>query len=228
MKLQRHATVGCIGLLFIALVLIVYGTANIPDPRFKRQLRDLLPKATSDWTIKEKPIADSEELKQAVGELLNFDDGVFVDYLSNSGERVSVYIAYWTPGKMSHRLVATHTPDVCWVGAGWQKLNSARLPEQTTADGTKIPAGESRIFIANGSYEHVWFWHIVGSESKSYGTGSAPPWHAALTDLFRKGLNQREEQFFIRISSPKPLEQTTLDSYLTTIFESIPLENLAK
>src|SRR5690606_27133761 len=40
------------------------------------------------------------------------------DYISGP-LRLSVYVAYWEPAKMSSRLVAGQTPDVCWVGAGW-------------------------------------------------------------------------------------------------------------
>jgi hypothetical protein len=135
---------------------------------------------------------------------------------------------------MSHRLVAAHTPDVCWVGSGWEKRVAQRLelfpmpaPAQSTnpssnADILMIPPGEARAFTLNGTTEHVWFWHLVGQESKSYGTGAQPPWHAAITDLFRKGFNQREEQFFIRISSPKPLEAQMDSGPLPRLLSRIP------
>jgi hypothetical protein len=182
-------------LLVGAIGLVTYGSMRVPEPTFHGAVHALLPPPPPGWSIKEKPIATSPEMQEAVGELLNFDDGVFVDYLGPSKERVSVYIAYWSPGRMSHRLVATHTPDVCWVGGGWEK----RASGDTSGAAPKLPTGEARLFVARGNPEHVWFWHLVGTESKRYGTGHVPPWHAALTEVFRKGLNQREEQFFIRI-----------------------------
>jgi hypothetical protein len=41
----------------------------------------------------------------------------------------------------------------------------------------------------------------------SYGTGGVPPWYGFLADLFAKGFRLREEQFFVRISSNRPLTE---------------------
>ncbi|MBC8009323.1 MAG: exosortase-associated EpsI family protein [Burkholderiales bacterium] len=235
MKSSRLLLVAASALLLTAVGLVVYGSTQIPAPRFTGQLSELLPPAPAGWTKKEKPIADSPEMQEAVGEILNFDDGVFVDYTSTAGERLSVYIAYWTPGKMSHRLVAVHTPDVCWVGGGWKKTESSRLesftlpqvssassPQVSPSPFLQIPPGEDRVFTAQGTPEYVWFWHIVGNESKSYGTGGAPPWYSALTDLFAKGVNQREEQFFIRVSSNTALQPFMSGPTLPAILTSLP------
>lgn len=209
-----------------AIGLVIYGETQVPEPRFTSTLREILPPAPAGWTKTEKPIADTPEMQRAVGELLNFDDGIFVDYTNAAGDRLSVYIAYWTPGRMSHRLVAGHTPDVCWVGGGWQRTAMSRTDtlEVARANGSAVvvPAGESRTFVANGNPEHVWFWHLVGEESKSYGTGGTAPWHAAVSDILRKGLNQREEQFFIRLSSSKPVVQFVGEAVLEDVLARIP------
>ena len=108
-----------LALLGIAVGLVVYGSTRPLSPTFHGRLADLLPPAPPGWTRKEQPIADSPEMRQKVDELLSYDDGIF--YVYTSGPlRLSVYVAYWQPGKMSARLVAGHTPDVCWVGAGWK------------------------------------------------------------------------------------------------------------
>jgi len=208
-------------LLLAALALVVAGTFRIPDPRFQGSLHDLLPPPPPGWTLKEKPIADTPEMQEAVGEVLNFSDGIFVDYLGPTNERLSVYIAYWVPGKMSHRLVASHTPDVCWVGGGWKKTLSQALPPQEIG-GVHVPSGEDRIFTAQGQPEYVWFWHIVGDESRSYGTGHTPPWYAAIFDMLARGLNQRDEQFFIRISSNSPLDSMLEFGPLPKVIQKIP------
>lgn len=207
-------------LLVTAIALIVYGTTQVPAPRFTGTLKELLPPPPPGWTMTEKKIADTPEMQKAVGEILNFDDGVFVDYTDSTGERLSVYIAYWTPGKMSHRLVAAHTPDVCWVGGGWKKLAEGKI-----RDAAPAPTGESRTFTIKDVTEYAWFWHIVGNESKSYGTGTAPPWYAAIKDIWRKGINQREEQFFIRLSSNKPLDRLRNGAALPAVLNSIPWPN---
>lgn len=231
-NLQKTILAGTFGLLIAAIILVVYGSTQLPEPRFTGRLHDLLPAAPSGWTMKEKPIADSEELKQAVGELLNYDDGVFVDYTNTSGDRLSVYIAYWTPGKMSHRLVAGHTPDICWEAAGWIKTKAGPTPELSIRSAsshslelptsTQIPPGEDRIFTAQATTEYVWFWHIVGDHIKSYGTGYTPKWYAPLTDLLEQGLNQREEQFFIRLSSKTPLLKLDSGPLLPEVLARLP------
>lgn len=208
-------------LLLSAIGLVAYGSLQVPSPKFHGNLRGLLPPPPPGWTVKDKPIADSPEMKEAVAELLNFDDGVFVDYTQGT-TRLSVYIAYWQPGRMSHRLVAGHTPDVCWVNGGWKKLSAERVPPQKTADARAIPTGERRIFSANGTEEHVWFWHMVGDVSKSYQTADRPPWYAALADLWEKGLNQRDEQFFIRLSSNQKIEDLNDSPILKNVLASLP------
>jgi hypothetical protein len=227
--MRRWTIFSSLGLLVVAVGLVIYGTTHIPEARFTSRLNDLLPPAPSGWSMKEKPIADSEELKQAVGEILNFDDGVFVDYTNASGERLSVYIAYWTPGKMSHRLIAVHTPDVCWVQAGWVKKTGGPTPDfkaplvnVKTNTEFQLPRGENRVFSANGVTEYVWFWHIVGSESKTYGNEGTPPWHSAINDLFSKGLHQREEQLFLRISSNKPIDSFMSGEILPALLAAFP------
>ena len=206
-------------LLIAAAGLIVYGSTRIPEPTFHGKLADLLPEPPPGWTMVKKAIADTPEMKAAVDELLNYDDGVFVDY-TNGTDRLSVYIAYWTPGRMSQRLVASHTPDVCWVGNGWQNEKSS-VVDGLRAAGRVVAPAESRRFSINGTTEYVWFWHTVGGETKSYSTGSVPPWYAPLTDMLRKGLNQREEQFFIRVSSRAPLNSEGLNVITQSVLEGV-------
>jgi hypothetical protein len=207
--------------LLVAIGLVIYGSSRVPEPTFSGKLVDLLPPPPTGWTLTKKEIADTPEMKEAVGELLNYDDGVFVDY-TNGSERLSVYIAYWKPGKMSHRLVAGHTPDVCWVGNGWKKESSETVTGLTAGNGAEIVPAEGRLFTVNGQAEYVWFWHLVGQEAKSYASDYAPPWYAPLKDLFEKGLQQRQEQFFIRLSSGDPMTSTGLQPVLPSLLGRLP------
>ncbi len=156
------------------------------------------------WSAKETPIADTEEMKKAVGELLNYDAGNVVVY-SKGDLQISIYAAYWKAGKMSPRLVATHTPDVCWVGSGWI-CRVAGPVDLGIADGRKLPT-KHRIFATPaGDVQHVVFCHLVGGNPLDYGRFGDPPWYAALSDLRSVGLQLRQEQLFFRISSNRPLE----------------------
>lgn len=102
---------------------------------------------------------------------------------------------------MSHRLVAGHTPDVCWVGNGWkieEARSGVRLPD---GRGGEVQPGEERTMTHGKQTEYVVFWHLLDRLAKSYGTRGMPPWYAFFTDLFARQLNQQPEQFFIRASS---------------------------
>lgn len=196
-----------IGILLAGIVLFLVGLTPPPPRTFHGSVKDLLPKIEDmpGWKVEYLPIADTPEMQAKVDQELNYDDAVFAVY-TRGAERVSVYIAYWTPGKMPHRLVATHTPDVCWVLGGW-KTEAAESGMQLAAGGgwMLVPC-ESREMTLNGNREHVLFWHIANGESVSYGTQGVAPWHAFITDLFSRNLDQRPEQFFVRISSPRSLE----------------------
>ncbi len=207
-------------LLLSAIGLVVYGGRQIAPPRFAGGLEALLPAASAGWVSVPRDIAETEEMRQAVGEILNYTEGVLRDYVRD-GRRISVYIAYWSPGRMNYREVASHTPDVCWPAAGWHKTAAATLSPFTLGE-AMIPGGEGRVFRNAAGTEHVWFWHVVGERVHSYGTGYKPAWHAMFTDIFRWGLNQREEQFFIRISSNEPLEQQLAEPVLQQMLAKLP------
>lgn len=244
-KSRRLLLVGLLLVLVGAIVLVIYGETRPLKRTFYGKVIDLVPKQEElppGWTVEYKPIADTPEMKKAVAELLNYDDAVYAVY-SNGTRHLAVYIAYWTPGKMSHRLVAGHTPDVCWVNAGWKVLEAESGVSLATSDepggrskaqGSELKATsstfnardiepviagligaqglrttansfsslptEARTMELNGQTEHVLFWHVVGGEPVSYQTRRQPPWYAFFVDVLRRGLDQRQEQFFVRIS----------------------------
>jgi hypothetical protein len=173
------------------------------------RLDEILPTQLTGGSARDEPIAATEEMKTAVAELLNYDAGVFRIYQQSWG-RISVYAAWWKAGKMSPRLVASHTPDVCWPGNGWARdlraeSKLADLSEEIRLSG--FLAGECRVFTAKGGPEFVVFWHKVGEEIQAYGTGYAPPWWAMFAEMRKHGLNLRQEQLFVRVSSDKPLQE---------------------
>lgn len=207
-------------LLIGAVALIIYGSTRSLEQTFHGKLADLLPDPPQGWTRTLRPIADTPEMQKAVGEILHYDDGVFADY-TYGRERVSVYIAYWTPGKMQHRQIASHTPDVCWTLAGWN----------CTERGVARPGisghffAEARTFTAKGTTEYVWYWHMVNGKPVSYSTDKLPPWYAFITDVVTLGFHQREEQFFLRLSATSPLESAVLSPTVTALLHALPLPN---
>jgi hypothetical protein len=206
----RKLTVAC-GFLLLAAVLLasVGGFVGGASARraFTGSLRDLLPTAaeTAGWSVESRPVAETAEMKRAVSEQLNYDDAVY--YIYTRGElKISVYIAYWTPGKMPARLISTHTPDICWVMVGWKRLAAVSGRILALPTGAKSVPAEKREMQINGKSEWVLFWHLFAGTGKSYGTAHLPSWYAALRDVWLWGLNQRAEQFFVRISANAPVD----------------------
>jgi hypothetical protein len=202
MKTSRFSLLIGLLILFQGLgVVSYYSLRSSPPPNFTLRLLDLLPASAElpDWHRVAEEIAASPEMKRAVAELLNYDDAVFFNY-SKGQERVSIYIAHWKPGTMSQRLVSGHTPDVCWVGNGWEIRRRESRISLDFVSGPAAQAAEWREMALLDNTEFVLFWHLVGGESRDLSSPVAP-WHAFLTEMFSGGMRQREEQFFIRISS---------------------------
>jgi hypothetical protein len=66
---------------------------------------------------------------------------------------------------------------------------------------------EHRVFQLDELTEHVVYSHIVGGRVLHYGGRGTPPWYTFLQDIVARGFRQREEQFFLRISSNRPLAE---------------------
>ena len=198
----KFVNLGIGGVVLCAVVgLQVYAAwTPLPQPTLSGSLAEHLPGEISGWTVKALPLGETEAVRNQAARSLNFDDFVYHEY-SRGPVRFTVYIAYWKPGKMPVRLVNAHSPDRCWTRVGWRcrAMKFEVAPE--TKRGDLIP-GQWRIFAKEDLLQYVFFWHIVGKKAFSYGRfGNRPPWSVALIDLYRNGLNQRREQFFVRLSS---------------------------
>jgi hypothetical protein len=122
---------------------------------------------------------------------------------------------------MPYRLIASHTPDVCWIASGWKctardfayELGAISLelgansPQLIAPSSIQLKPAQAGTYEIAGNVQHVLFWHLHRGELVAYNTGKQPPWYAGLTDLLRGGFNQRGEQFFIRIASNVPMPE---------------------
>lgn len=192
------------------------------EPIFKGELRDLVPRQSDlpGWQLSFMPIADTPEMQKQVSEILNYDEAIYAIY--RLGEfRVSVYLAYWKPGKVSVRAVARHTPDVCWTLAGWSCTHREGIAALPIGNLTAHDV-EHRIFSLNGQFEHVVFWHLVENDVISYHTGWRPPWYAAVSEFCRWGNRFQQEQFFLRISSNRPLGELQKSEVMQRIVRNFP------
>jgi hypothetical protein len=194
--------------LFLAAALLVAAIVMIllpPNLQIyyapKTSLSEWLPAAAGGWTYEDKPIAETPEMKESVSELLNFSDGVLRVY-QKGNRQLAVYIAYWQPGLMDPRLVAVHSPDVCWVGAGWKSVGGALRADALNRAGKGLRAGELRTFEAGGQHQNVLFWHFVGGKPSGYmGRSASAKSFWSWDTILRNPRAPRFEQWFVRIST---------------------------
>jgi len=224
-----------VALLLIASVVFVFTVGfQLWDSLFHpvvitktEPLTALIPEKTQGWVSEELPLGQTEQVRAAALNRLNFNDYFSRIYRKGTG-RVTVYIAYWEPLQMPVRQVGSHTPDVCWVLNGWEceKIeNDVRLPFGNTL----LKSAERREFVYKGTREYVLFWHLINgkvykAENK---IGMWDRWNM-ITDQIRFGLNQKPEQYFVRISSNQPLQRVWDDpgfqELLRAIAEAVNLD----
>lgn len=160
----------------------------------------------SGWKSQDLPLGPTESIEDAALKRLNFSDHVYRAY-TRGNDRVSVYIAYWKPLQMPVRQVGSHTPDVCWVQNGWECTELER-DVFLTLGSTPLKSTEKRAYSINGNEEYVLYWHLINGQvyKANNQLGMWDRWNM-LYDHFRFGLNQKPEQYFIRISSATPFDQ---------------------
>lgn len=198
-------------LIFLALALLaVFGLrayfAFVPPPEASlgQSLADILPNKMPGWEITDHDMAKSPEASARVSNFLNFDDAIFRSY-RRGDTLIGVYVAYWKPGKASYRWAGSHTPDTCWIINGWTRCDRKYSIPFKTKNQEFEPA-EFGVYEKNGTTQKVYFWHLVGGKANAYKQKKHSYYLNALKDIQKHGLNQRKEQFFVRLSSNKDIE----------------------
>lgn len=219
------ALLAIVASLFIAPLFVSDGTRRI-----NQSLAQLVPGAVSGWVVTTLDVADSAEMRNAVIRILRFDDVVYRSYRRGATE-VQVYAAYWKPGSVPYGQAGVHTPDTCWVNAGWtvtQKANAWVV----SCGSENLKPGEWRQFRTQTAILHVVFWHLVGDRVHTY---EQLGWRTGLggflerlpnffQDLRRYGFNLRQEQLFVRVSSNVSLEELLADpGFIALMNELRPL-----
>ncbi|WOO42345.1 exosortase C-terminal domain/associated protein EpsI [Rubellicoccus peritrichatus] len=193
----------CFGFLAFALAYQMFIWQ--PERRETVELAKAVPAAYDGWEIADHPLAESEEMQDRVSDILNFTDAIFRSYKQGDTD-ISVYIAYWEPRKMPVRLVQAHTPDICWVRNGWTVTDS-EYSVSLECNGVPLMPAEFRVMTKDPALQYVYYWHVIGNEI--YVNRIVGTWDRLdpLKSLFRLGLNQQREQFFIRVASNKPFDE---------------------
>ena len=174
----------------------------------------ILPASVPGWRV------DTTTDLYQFAELLQTDHLAQRTYLRRTAAgqevQVTLYAAYWRAGQAPVSLVASHTPDACWPGAGWSALPAPATPAPPTiADRTLAPP-EYRIFKSGDFPQHVWFWHLFDGRPIAY----RDPYSATelLRIAWRYGFRHDGDQLFVRISSNVPWSDIGAEPLLAQFF----------
>lgn len=196
-----------------------------PEPTLERPLSEIVPDKLDNWEIKDMDMAESPEMSARITDFLDFDDALFRIFQKDD-IFIGLYIAYWSPGKTSYRWAGAHTPDTCWVQNGWTRTDREySIPFESNA--TPFEPAEYGVFEKSGSAQKVYFWHLVGGSAFSYKQQGGHNIFASLIDIKEHGFNLRQEQFFIRLSSNKSIEELKQIQGVQQILDSLAEIGLA-
>jgi hypothetical protein len=202
------------------LALVLAAEFSPPRPRgFTGDLNQALPEVAG-WVRREIPIAGSSAAMASAQGILNFSQAKQILY-TKGGTQILVYVAYWEPGKVSVVDAGSHNPDSCWVNNGCVRTERVYSVPGRVGERELLPYELGQYIVPNGGKQNVAFWHLVNGEPNRYEDQEAG-WRNGLLgrlerlplvwkDIRTYGLNQKNEQMFIRISSGARMEDLFAD-----------------
>ena len=204
------------GLLWIIAFQTMTRTSPSPDLKAPA-LAQWLPSNPTGWQV-----APEQDLYR-FSDILETRDLVQRTYgrLDENGKpiNITVYLAYWKPGQSSVSLVASHTPDACWPGAGWVAQPTAYRTVQLPVGTRTTEPAEYRVFSFNESPRHVWFWHSYNRRIIEELNPRRPL--ELITSVLRYGVRSEGDQLFVRISSNREWNEIRDDPLIPQIFSKL-------
>ena len=219
------------GVMLAGLLALVLLSEFAPArPRgFTGELGSALPEVPG-WTRREIPIAGSSAALASAQGILNFSQAKQILYTRN-GAQILVYVAYWEPGKVSVVDAGSHNPDSCWVNNGCVRTERLYAVPGRVGERDLLPYEFGQYIVPNGGKQNVAFWHLVNGEPNRYEEQQAG-WRNGLLgrlerlplvwkDIRAYGINQKNEQMFVRISSGQRVEELIADPANGTLFNEL-------
>jgi exosortase len=206
--------------LAVAAGLVLFFYANTrPSVRQGAPVPDLtaiLPARAEGWMV------------QTSDDLYKFTATLQTDHLAQrtytratpaGPEHITIYLAYWSPGQAPVSLVASHTPDACWPGTGWEPAPAPQTREQLALGSRTLPGAEARQFKGGPYTQFVWFWHIFDGRPIDYRDPYSAP--ALLSIAWRYGFRHNGDQLFVRVSSNRPWSAISREPLLADVFRGL-------
>jgi hypothetical protein len=212
------------------LALVLAAEFSPPRPRgFTGDLNQALPEV-SGWVRRDIPIAGTSAAMASAQGILNYSQAKQMLY-TKGGTQVLVYVAYWEPGKVSVVDAGSHNPDSCWVNNGCVRTERIYSVPGKIGERELLPYESGQYIVPNGGKQNVAFWHLVNGEPNRYEDQEAG-WRNGLLgrlerlplvwkDIRTYGLNQKNEQMFVRISSNARIEDMMADTANGGLFEAL-------
>jgi len=212
------------------LALVLAAEFSPPRPRgFTGDLNQALPEVAG-WVRRDIPIAGSSAAMASAQGILNYSQAKQILY-TKGGTQVLVYVAYWEPGKVSVVDAGSHNPDSCWVNNGCVRTERIYSVPGKIGERELLPYESGQYIVPNGGKQNVAFWHLVNGEPNRYEEQEAG-WRNGLLgrlerlplvwkDIRTYGLNQKNEQMFVRISSNARIEDMFADPANGGLFEAL-------
>ena len=214
---SRAFACGVATLVALAVVFAFYGR-SVPSP--STAAADpalLLPASAEGWQV---TTANDIEKFSGILRTTQLVERTYAKTSAGQPTLFSVYIAHWAPGQAPVSLVASHTPDACWPGAGWLPQPNPTPQATLTLAGRSLPRAEYRIFQSTHSPPlQVWFWHVYDGRVINYRDPYSVP--ALLELALRYGFRREGEQYFIRITSNQPWEQLAQEPLVAEIIANL-------
>jgi len=212
------------------LALVLAAEFSPPRPRgFTGDLNQALPEVAG-WVRRDIPIAGSSAAMASAQGILNYSQAKQILY-TKGGTQILVYVAYWEPGKVSVVDAGSHNPDSCWVNNGCVRTERVYSVPGRVGERELLPYESGQYIVPNGGKQNVAFWHLVNGEPNRYEEQEAG-WRNGLLgrlerlplvwkDIRTYGLNQKNEQMFVRISSNARIEDLFADPANGGLFEAL-------
>lgn len=96
------------------------------------------------YEYRTEPITPNEQSSLATTNLIS---GTFI---GTNAQEIRIFFASWTESDGRNLSVVQHTPDLCWVKAGWQPVNLGQPEKMTLESGSTHLDFECRAFEAPG------------------------------------------------------------------------------
>ncbi|MCF3651975.1 exosortase/archaeosortase family protein [Synoicihabitans lomoniglobus] len=202
---------GCVVFFFFMTRPAPPGNDAVPD------VLALMPANPPGWRI-----ATSGDLYQFADILETEHLGQRI-YLRNDPQgnliQITVYIAYWSPGQTAVSTVASHTPDACWPGNGWDPVQTDFTTVNLPLAQRELHRAEYRIFDNKRLSQHVWFWHSYDRRVIREFNPRRPL--DLLASVMEFGVRSQGEQMFVRLTSNRPWADIAQEPLVEEIFDRL-------